>query len=589
MFLPSTPAEMKARGWDSLDVILVTGDAYIDSPFAGAALIGRVLENAGFRVGILAQPDVKDTTDISCLGAPRLFWGVTAGCVDSMVANYTATGRKRREDDFTPGGMNNRRPDRASIVYANLIRRAFRPCAPIVLGGIEASLRRIAHYDFWTDSIRKSILIDAKADLLVYGMAEQTVLELAQLLRDGRDWRDLRGICFAAATPPPEAVVLPSFAEISAPRPTAAATASKHPLDHPVANPAITKTRNAFLEMFRLFAANQDPITARPLAQQQDTRWLVHQPPAPLPDTAGLDRIYSLPFELDVHPHDAARGPVRALDTIRFSITTHRGCFGECAFCAIAMHQGRRVVSRSADSIVAEAERFTRYPKFRGIIADVGGPTANMYDIACDRAATCGACPERHCLFPEVCRNLPVDHRSQTALLRRLRALPGIRKAFVASGLRHDLVLADRAHGPAYLDELVAHHVSGQLKLAPEHSDPDVLRLMGKPGVEKLLAFRVRFEEANSRHGLKQFLTYYFIAAHPGCTEEQMQRLQKFATHELELTPEQVQVFTPTPSTWSTAMYWTERDPATGEAIFVEKRGRGRQAQKEVLTGPAKR
>ena len=561
---------MTARGWNALDVILVTGDAYIDSPFAGAALIGRVLEAAGFRVGVIAQPDVQGTADISRLGAPRLFWGVTAGCVDSMVANYTATGRKRREDDFTPGGRNDRRPDRAGIVYANLIRRAFRPCAPIVLGGIEASLRRIAHYDFWSDSVRKSILFDAKADLLLYGMAEQTVLELAQRLRDGRDWRDLRGICYAAREPPTEAVILPSYEAVTnthGPQPQGDA-------------PATAEMRDAFLEMFRLFAANQDPITARPLAQRHDTRWLVHQPPAPLPDTGELDRIHGLPFELDAHPHDAARGPVRALDTIRFSITTHRGCYGECAFCAIAMHQGRRVVSRSAASIVAEAERFARHPKFRGIIADVGGPTANMYGIACERAATGGACPGRRCLLPEICRHLPVDHRPQTALLRRLRALPGVRKAF---GLRHDLVLADTAHGQAYLDELVAHHVSGQLKLAPEHSEEPVLRLMGKPGVEKLLAFRARFEAANARHGLKQFLTYYFIAAHPGCTEEQMRRARQFATRELGLTPEQVQVFTPTPSTWSTAMYWTERDPATGAAIFVEKGLRGKQAQKDAL------
>ena len=565
---------MQARGWDALDVILVTGDAYIDSPFAGAALIGRVLEDAGFRVGILAQPEVQDLADISRLGAPRLFWGVTAGCVDSMVANYTATGRKRREDDFTPGGQNNRRPDRASIVYANLIRRAFRPCPPIVLGGIEASLRRIAHYDFWTDSIRKSILFDAKADLLVYGMAEPTIVELAQRLRDGRDWRDLRGICYAAKDPPADAIQIPSFAEVSGPRPAAAATG-------PAA--AETKTRDAFLKMFQTFAAHQDPVTASPLAQQHDTRWLVHQPPARPPEGGALDHIYSLPFELDVHPYDAARGPVRALDTIRFSITTHRGCYGECTFCAIAMHQGRRVISRSAASIVTEAERFTRHPKFRGIIADVGGPTANMYGFACARQASSGACPDRHCLFPEVCRHLPVNHQPQTALLQRLRALPGVRKAFVASGLRHDLVLADRAHGAAYLDELVGHHVSGQLKLAPEHSEESVLRLMGKPGVEKLLQFRARFEEANQRHGLKQFLTYYFIAAHPGCTEAQMQRLRQFATRELGLTPEQVQVFTPTPSTWATAMYWTERDPVTGESIFVEKGLRGKQAQKDAL------
>ncbi len=563
MFLPATQAEMQARGWRELDIILVTGDAYLDTPFTGVSLVGRTLESAGFRVGVIAQPDVQGTSDISRLGAPRLFWGVTAGCVDSMVANYTATGRKRHEDDFTPGGQNTRRPDRASIVYANLIRRAFRPCAPIVLGGIEASLRRIAHYDFWSNRIRQSILLDAKADLLVYCMAEQTVLELARRLRDGRDWRDLRGICFAAPQPPADAVLLPSYAAVSAPP-----------------SPA---TSEAFLEMFRLFAVNQDPVTARPLAQPHDLRWVVQQPPAAPATPDELDQFYRLPFERDAHPLDAARGAVRALETIRFAITTHRGCFGECTFCAIAMHQGRRVVSRSAAAILAEAEQLTHHPKFRGILTDIGGPTANMYGMACPRMATRGTCPNRHCLFPEVCPNLKVNHHPQTELLRRLRQLPGIRKAFVASGLRHDLVLADTTHGPGYLDELVAHHVSGQLKLAPEHSADGVLRLMRKPGVAKLLAFCAQFEQANTRHQRRQFLTYYFVAAHPGCTDEDMRQLRQFTLRQLKLAPEQVQVFTPTPSTWATAMYWTERDPATGKPIFVEKGGRGRQAQKEIL------
>jgi uncharacterized radical SAM protein YgiQ len=564
MFLPATQAEMRARGWQAPDIILVTGDAYLDTPFSGVAMVGRALESAGFRVGVIAQPEVTGTGDITRLGAPRLFWGVTAGCVDSLVANYTATGRKRHEDDFTPGGRNTRRPDRATIVYANLIRRAFRPCAPIVLGGIEASLRRIAHYDFWSDRIRQSLLLDAKADLLVYGMAEQTVVELACRLRDGRSWHDLRGICFAAPEPPRDAVLLPSYATVAAAPPSPA-------------------TKAAFLEMFRLFAAHQDPRTARPLAQQHDLRWVVQQPPAMPAGPDELDRLHRLPFERAAHPLDAARGAIRALDTIRFALTTHRGCFGGCAFCAIAMHQGRRVVSRSPASILEEARQVSRHPGFRGILTDIGGPTANMYGMTCPRMTAHGACPDRHCLFPEVCPNLKISHREQTDLLRRLRQLPGIRKAFVASGVRHDLVLADHAHGPDYLDELVAHHVSGQLKLAPEHSQPGVLQLMRKPGVEKLLAFRAQFEEANRRHQSRQFLTYYFVAAHPGCTEEDMRQLRQFTRQRLHLAPEQVQVFTPTPSTWATAMYWTERDPATGAPLFVEKGGRGRQAQKELL------
>lgn len=556
---------MRARGWDAADVLLVTGDAYIDSPFSGAALIGRVLEQAGFRVGVIAQPDPHVTGDLSRMGSPRLFWGVTAGCVDSMVANYTATGRKRHQDDFTPGGDNARRPDRATIVYANLIRRAFHPCAPIVIGGIEASLRRIAHYDFWSDRVRKSILFDSKADVLVYGMGESTVVELARRLRDGRDWRDLRGICFASPSPPEGAVTLPDFL-----------TLSRRPPDE--------ESRRAFLAGFRLFAANQDPVTARTLAQQTDTRWLVHRPPATPLTPEELDAVHGLPFTREVHPRDAARGSVRALDTIRFSLVTHRGCYGDCSFCAISAHQGRRVVSRSASSILSEAERFTRHPKFKGILQDVGGPTANMYGFECSRKPVAGACPDRRCLFPDVCRRLPVDHHPQIELLRRLRNLPGVRKAFVGSGVRHDLVLADNAHGDAYLEELVAHHVSGQLKLAPEHNAPEVLHLMGKPGVEGLLAFRARFEDACRRHGLKQFLTYYFIAAHPGCTEEDMRGLRAFATRCLHLSPEQVQIFTPTPSTASTAMYWTGLDPVSGMPVFVERHARRKQAQKDCLT-----
>lgn len=565
MFLPGTREEMQARGWDELDVILVSGDAYIDSPFSGIAVIGRVLEAADFRVGVIGQPAIDTAADILRLGTPRLFWGVSAGCIDSMVANCTATGRKRHQDDFTPGGDNSRRPDRACIAYANLIRRACRPCPPIVLGGVEASLRRIAHYDCWSDRVRRSILFDAKADMLAYGMADRTAVELARCLRDGREWRDLRGICYAASRPPADAAVLPSFDAVA-----------MRPADDP-------RHGEAFLEMFRLFSDNQDPVTARPLVQQHDARWLVHRPPATPPTPDELDRVHALPYERALHPHDAARGPVRALDTIRFSITTHRGCYGGCRFCAIAVHQGRQVVSRSPESILAEARHFTRHPAFRGTISDVGGPTANMYGIECARKAATGACPSRLCLHPDTCRHLPADHQPQIDLLRRLRALPGVKHAFVASGLRHDLVLADRQHGDAYLNELAAHHVSGQLKLAPEHSAPAVLALMGKPGMDKLLAFRARFEEASRRHGKKQFLTYYFIAAHPGCTEADMRELKRFATRHLKLAPEQVQVFTPTPSTWSTAMYWTERNPADGSPLFVEKGLKGKQAQKDAL------
>ncbi|MCL2104862.1 MAG: YgiQ family radical SAM protein [Kiritimatiellaeota bacterium] len=565
MFLPSTIGEIKKLGWDAPDVILVSGDAYLDTPFSGTALVGRVLTAAGFRTAVIAQPDVASRDDIRRLGEPRLFWGVTGGCVDSMVANFTATGKRRRQDDFTPGGENNARPDRAVIAYCNLIRSAFKPCKPIVIGGIEASLRRIAHYDYWSDSVRRPILFDAKADILAYGMAERTVVEIAKRLQRNQAWHDLPGICYAAPKQTldiPNAVTLPPFAAVA------------------------TKTddgRAAFLDMFRLFSANQDPHTARPLVQEVDTRCLVHTPPTPPLSTAELDAVYALPFTLDTHPVHAPKGRVRAWDTIRFSITTHRGCYGECNFCAISAHQGRRVTSRSERSILDEAARLTRHPKFSGVIADVGGPTANMYGFECARKRDHGACPGKRCLWPSPCPSLKPDHTAQIALLRKLRELPGVRHVFVASGIRPDLVAADAPCGARYIEELARYHVSGQIKLAPEHSSPPVLRMMGKPGTDSLLAFKEQFEGASKRAGKRQFLTYYLIAAHPGCTDADMRELKRFATQRLRLTPEQVQVFTPTPSTWSTAMYHTGTDPSTGRAIHVARGLREKQGQKDII------
>jgi len=556
MYLPETREEMERLGWTSPDVILVTGDAYIDSPSTGVAVIGRCLERAGFRVGVIAQPDVESAADIARLGAPRLFWGVTGGCVDSMVANRTAGGRRRRRDDFTPGGENNRRPDRAVTVYSNLIRRHFKNTAPIVLGGLEASLRRIAHYDYWSNRIRRSILFDAKADYLLYGMAENTVTALAGVLRDGGDPRTLRGIGYIANAVPEGALELPSF-EVAA------------------------ADKAAFTAMFHTFYANNDPLTARPLAQRQDTRYFVQQPPAPCLTTAELDAVYELDYERGVHPHDARGGEVRALDTIRFSITTHRGCHGECNFCAIAVHQGRRVCSRSEASILREARTLAAHPDFRGSILDVGGPTANMYGMECLRKEQKGACAGKRCLYPEICREMPVDHSRQLHLLKALKRVEGVRRVIVASGIRHDLVMADRAHGRRYLEAVVQDHVSGQMKVAPEHSEDAVLARMGKPGTASLKAFR----EATRRAGKNQFLTYYLMAAHPGCTDKDMRSLKTFASRVLEVSPEQVQIFTPTPSTYSTLMYWTELDPFTGAPCFVEKSEKGRARQKAILTG----
>lgn len=567
-FIPTTAQEVHSLGWKHLDVILVTGDTYIDASHIGVAVIGRVLSSAGYRVGIIAQPDTHSDRDIARLGEPRLFWGVTAGCIDSMIANYTASAKRRKSDDLTPGGLNTKRPDRAVIIYSNLIRRFFKQTRPIVVGGIEASLRRISHYDAWSDSVRRSILFDAKADVLIYGMAEQSILELAQRFKRQEDIRSIRGICYISRQFP-EAE--PDFAgpDIELP-------------DHD----NVSRDKELFIRMFKTFYENADPLTAKRLCQRQDTRYLVHNPPQlPLAGDA-LDRIYELPYARDVHPFYKKQGRVAALDTIRFSLTTHRGCYGECRFCAITVHQGRHVVSRSEASLLREATTFTTHPDFKGIIADVGGATANMYGIECDRKRIRGACPDKGCVFPKPCKHLPVHHGRQIQLLRALRSLPGVRKVFIGSGIRYDLILDDHDAGALYLEEILRHHVSGQLKIAPEHVQDHILELMGKPGPERLEAFIRLFDKLRSRSPQKLFLTYYLMAAHPGCTLEDMHKLRTFAIRTLRLLPEQVQIFTPSPSTYATLMYYTETNPFSGQKIFVEKNAVNKQKQKAIFKKP---
>ncbi len=558
MFLPTTSKELEKLGWTALDIILVTGDSYVDSPFIGVSVVGQVLLKAGYRVGIIAQPDPQ-SGDIRRLGEPELFWGVTGGSIDSMVANYTATKKRKKKDDLTPGGRNNRRPDRAVIVYANLIRRYFKNTKPIVLGGVEASLRRIAHYDYWSDSVRRSILFDAKADLLVYGMAEKTIVALAERLRTGQALDDLPGICFIARERKAGTIELPSFETVA-------------------------RDKRAFIDMFHIFYQNNDPLTAVGLSQQQDTRSLVQNPPSPTLTQGELDAVFELGFERAQHPYYEQVGPVKALETIRFSLTTHRGCYGECNFCSIAVHQGRTVRWRSQASIVREAERLTQQPGFKGYIQDVGGPTANMYGFECRKKTAQGVCADKRCLYPEICPQMAVDHGRQRALLKRLRGIEGIKKVFVASGIRYDLVLADQQNGRPYLRDVVRHHTSGQMKVAPEHTQGHVLRRMGKPGVKPLLQFRDLFFRLTKETCRNQFLTYYLIAAHPGCTEGDMAELERFASRQLKISPRQVQIFTPTPSTYSSLMYYTEMDPWTREKLFVEKDLAGKQRQKSFLT-----
>jgi len=559
MFLPTTMEEVRKLGWDSLDIILISGDTYIDSSYNGSALIGKWLYKHGFKVGIISQPDINSDKDITRLGEPNLYWAVSAGCVDSMVANYTATKKKRKSDDFTPGGENTRRPDRASIMYTNLIKRFFKNGnAPVVLGGIEASLRRITHYDYWSNNLRRPLIFDAKADILSYGMGEKSMLALAQALKGGREWRNIRGLSYIAKEKKDSYLELPSFEEC-------------------------VKDKKVFAKAFDIFYHNCDPITAKGLCQPCGDRYLIQNPPSENFTSEELDDIYSMDFERDVHPYYKAMGEVRALDTIRTSVTTHRGCYGECNFCAIAIHQGRTVISRSQDSIVEEVKEIASASKFKGYIADVGGPTANMYDVECSKKLKLGACQDKRCLYPHKCPALKIDHNSQIELLDKLKNIDKIKKIFIASGIRYDMILDDKRNGQIYLEEIIKDHVSGQMKIAPEHTEDKVLALMGKQGKAPLKEFKEKFYKINSKLGKKQFLTYYLIAAHPGCDEKDMLDLRRFASSELRINPEQVQVFTPTPSTYSTLMYYTEMDPFTNKKLFVEKDNGKKQKQKDIL------
>ncbi len=558
-FLPTTREEMDALGWDQCDVILVSGDAYIDSPFIGVATVGRILQKHGYRVGMIGQPDIESDIDISRLGEPKIFWGVSGGSVDSMVSNYTATKKFRNSDDYTPGGKNDKRPDRAALVYSNLVRRFFKGTVPIVLGGIEASLRRVTHYDYWSNKLRKPILFDAKADYLVYGMGEEAVIALASALNEGEDPRDIRGICYIAKEPVDAYIQLPSHADTLA-------------------------EKEKYIDLFDDFYDNNDPISAKGLCQKVDARYLIQNPPADYLNEDEMDAVSALPFTRELHPYHQPQGKVKCLETIKFSIMTHQGCWGECNFCAIGVHQGRTIRTRSEDSIVQEAKDFTEYKDFKGIISDVGGPTANMYGYECDKKLKKGTCDHMRCVDADrLCKVMHVDHSRNINMLRKVRDVPGVRKAFVASGVRYDLISADKNHGYSYLKEMVKHHISGQMKVAPEHTEQHVLELMGKPGKETLVDFKKMYDRLNREEGKNQFLTYYLIAAHPGCEEKDMHELKRFTQHELKMNPEQAQVFTPTPGTYSAVMYYTEMDPKTRKKIFVEKDTRRKEKQKEIV------
>ena len=555
MFLPTTKEEINKLNWDRPDIILISGDVYVDSPFSGTAVIGNWLTIHGFKVAVIAQPDTK-TDDISRLGEPSLYWAVSAGAMDSLVANYTASEKFRNEDDLTPGGINNKRPDRACMVYTNLIRRYFKNTKPIVLGGIEASLRRIVHYDLKDKKLRRSLLLDAKADILAYGMSEKTMLELSYALRDNTDYKNIKGLCYISKTPKEEFINIPSFEECVA-------------------------DKNLFREMFKTFYDNSAYTNSKGLNQKHDTRYLIHNPPQEQLTQEELDKIYDMDFTREIHPYYEKQGKVKSQDTIKFSVVSHRGCCGECNFCAIAVHQGKSVISRSKESIMKEINKLVQKPDFKGYISDIGGPTGNMYKIACKLHGTTGRCKNKRCLYPNVCENIIFSHDKQIDLLSEVAKNDKIKKVFVSSGLRHDLIMADKQNGKKYLEYISKNNISGQLKIAPEHTSDKVLDMMGKPKQNIFLDFMNEFKKINLP--LNQFLTCYFMVDHPGCSVYDTEDLLLFINHNLKFRPEQVQIFTPTPSTNATLMYYTEQD-LNGNDIFVEKDRNARMKQKLIIT-----
>jgi uncharacterized radical SAM protein YgiQ len=550
---------MLARGWGELDFLCITGDAYVDHPSFGHAIVSRLLEYLGYRVGIVSQPDWRSRDDFEVMGRPSLAVLVAAGNLDSMLSNWSAPARRRREDSYSPGGRAGRRPDRATIVYCNRVRELWGD-VPLVIGGIEASLRRIAHYDYWSDSVRRSILTDSRADLLIYGMAETQLEAIARRLASGEraaDIRDVPGTCWRTHDrgDAADAVELPSFE-------------------------AVSSDKRVFADAFRTFYLEQNFASGRRLAQDQGPWIVVHNPPPPPMPAEKLDRIYSLPYMRSPHPSYGGAG-VPALAEVRFSITSHRGCFGECSFCAISSHQGRVIQPRSRESIVREAALMTGMPDFKGYIHDVGGPTANFRTPSCGRSRSDGACRGRSCLYPEPCRELVASHREYSALLRAVRELPGVKRVFVRSGLRYDYIMAD-PDGEDFLEDLCRHHVSGQLKIAPEHSSPRVLSCMRKPSGDAALKFIRAYREMNARLGKNQFLVPYFMSGHPGCGLAESLELAEFI-RDAGVRPEQVQEFTPTPGTLSACMYHTGIDPLTGRPVYVPRDHEERAMQRALL------
>lgn len=559
-FLPISKEDMVARGWYYCDFLLVTGDAYLDHPSFGTAVISRVLEDAGFRVAILSQPDFRSEADFLAMGRPRYAVLVNSGNIDSMVAHYTVSKKRRHDDAYTPGGVGGKRPDRAVTVYAQLARRAF-PDTPIYLGGLEASLRRFAHYDYWADRILPTVLRDAGADGLMFGMGEHSVVQLARNLKAGKRGveavRDIRGMAYLSNTAADCA-----FPSVDCPS-----------LDEVLAD------RVAYAKSVKIQYDEQDAVIGRAILQPHGHQYLIQNPPAIPLTTQEMDHVYSLPYMRTYHPSYEALGGVPAIQEVQFSIIHNRGCIGACNFCALAFHQGRFISVRSHESVIDEAKHIAQHPDFKGYIHDVGGPTANFRFPACKKQEKYGLCRDKRCLFPHPCKNLEADHTDYLTLLRKLRALPGIKKVFVRSGLRYDYMMADQ--NDAFFTELVQYHISGQLKVAPEHMSDNALYYMGKPSFSVYEKFKKRYERINQKLGKKQYLVPYLMSSHPGATLEDAIHLAEYL-HSIGYMPQQVQDFYPTPGTLSTAMYYSEIDPRTMKPVYVAK-SREEKAQQRAL------
>ncbi len=554
--LPMTIDEARQRGWDEIDVVLVTGDAYVDHPSFAMAILGRVLEAAGFRVGIVSQPDWRNCDDWQRFGRPRLFFGISAGNMDSMINHYTANRKVRNQDAYSPGGRIGLRPDRATLAYCQRARQAFKG-VPVIAGGVEASLRRLAHYDYWSDKVRRSILMDCKADLLVYGMGEENIVEIARRLDGGQtvgSLRDMRGVAYAmgaSESPPDDALVLPSYDQVR-------------------------DDKWQFAEATRIIHHETNPYNARRLVQWHDRQAVVVNPPAlPLSQEA-MDRVYGLPFTRKAHP--SYSDPIPACEMIKDSVTIMRGCFGGCTFCSITAHQGRIIQSRSRQSVLSEIRDMAADEGFSGVVSDIGGPTANMYEMKCTRPEVEAICRRQSCVHPKICKLLGTDHGPLIQLMKEARQVPGVNKVLVASGIRMDLA----RRSPEYMEELVRHHVGGHLKVAPEHTDPEVLDKMRKPANVDFEGFREAFDRLSQQAGKRQFLVPYFIASHPGSDLHAMIDLAVFLKRN-GYRPDQVQDFIPAPMDVATAMYYTEIDPFSKQPVYIARHLRDRKLQRALM------